>query len=286
MRKLRAFTIIEVLVVVVIVMFLAATMITHLRNKIAVAEEVGTRTLLENVKTAIASYRADLGDYPPDGYDLEPAWGAACTPNGIKLGPPGNERLYMGSGCLIYFLCHPVTDMRLDPTTGKPSGRVFGPYLTCLQPKNLSVAKWDPTFDLAVDPSSPGFKPGWEVCEILDEYGWPIHYDKVGPTGSTIYFDPTRFVGARGCLAHSDQTYWATCANLRVADKENVCTLSTPAHERFPGPMTHVDPRATPESDHCLLDISVNPVPRNSGAYDLWSHGQSLSNGLLTVWPQ
>src|SRR5581483_9459288 len=131
-------------------------------------------------------------DFPPDGYDRDPAWGAATSscqplgPSGITLPTSQGPLRFSGSGCLLYFLCHPIRGA---------TGNAVGPFLE-LHDDQCSALEWDKSFSLAIAPSSPGFKPEWATCEILDADGLPIHYDRVKPRGDpafATFFDANRF---------------------------------------------------------------------------------------------
>jgi len=164
------FTLVELLVVILIVTLLATLLIAGLWPQQDKAFRAATETLLGSVKTALEQYYNVFHDYPPDGYDMEvnpagsPTWKDTsgtnlCTGSGIKLGPPGNQRLYMGSGCLVYFLCHPVVNITVRgaeggssfATGGDPRNNhydVVGPFLKIPRQEYLSVWSWDKDFGI------------------------------------------------------------------------------------------------------------------------------------------
>jgi len=165
-RTRRAgFTLIEVLVVMAIVIFLAAMLIAALWPQKDKALRSKTSALIATVSNALDQYYAEFHDFPPDGYDTEPGWqkanayiaGHAPGKPGIKLGIKGY--VYYGSGCLIYFLCYPIANVTMigadqggfDPRNVRVSPCNKGSaFLTTLKVDDISVHSWDPNFDWAV----------------------------------------------------------------------------------------------------------------------------------------
>jgi prepilin-type N-terminal cleavage/methylation domain-containing protein len=242
-RRAHGFTVIELLVVMAIVIVLATMLVSVAGPARERSRSEATLALLKQIDLALQEYNSDFRDFPPDGYDREPLWDRAGAYAGTLPAKPGihlGGNVYFGSGCLIYFLCHPAG------ANGKT-------YLT-LSADHFSAASWDTTFDPAIAPDDPRFKPEWATCEILDAWGRPIHYDRVGDAKNAIYFQPDRFVGAKGLEAHSDQRYLLGSV-LPTLDSADAAT--------------HVDPRVTPGG----------ASPRNPNA-DLWSHGSAWGDPL------
>jgi prepilin-type N-terminal cleavage/methylation domain-containing protein len=283
----RGFTLVELLVVVGIVAILSGMLVVGVRRRaIAGARRVATLSLLRSIENALAQYSAEFREFPPDGFDQEPAWGAATKtchatgPSGIALPTANGPALYSGSGCLVYFLCHPISNT--TDVAGRASTRSVGPYLH-LPRESFSASRWDPTFDPAIPPSSPGYKLAWSCCEIVDAEGLPIHYDKVRDPSDpsfAVYFDANRFAGANGVASHSDQTFVASIPTLGSTDDEACSTEGDGSHVGLAGPR-HSDPRSRPAPDGCFLD---GPAvgPRGVG-YDLWAHGRSFSNARTAL---
>src|SRR4051812_2659894 len=164
-----------------IVLILASMIVGLARSGGARARDTATRMLLKQIDLALGQYNTDFRDYPPDGYDREPVWDKAGAYAGTLPAKPGirlGKHVYFGSGCLIYFLCHP--------------NRSGTTYLT-LPLGCYSAREWDKNFDPTISPDDPRFKPEWATCEILDPYGHPIHYDKVGDAADAIHFQADRF---------------------------------------------------------------------------------------------
>jgi general secretion pathway protein G len=65
-RKAAGFTLIEILLVIVIILLLAGALVVFVLPQQKGAEKNTTRLLLQNVATALDSYRLNLGHYPTE----------------------------------------------------------------------------------------------------------------------------------------------------------------------------------------------------------------------------
>lgn len=319
MKKTRGFTLIELLVVIAIVVFLAGFLIAALWPQKDKALRSNTQAMIQAISSALDQYYAEFHDFPPDGYDTETSWqkAGAYPPThgpgkpGIKLGV--KQYTYFGSGCLIYFLCYPVANVTMigadqggyDPRNVRISPCNKGSaFLTTLKKENFSVSAWDSNFDLSIGPGNPNYQATWAQGEIIDAYGWPIHYDKVGSgdpsdVGSAPgqHFQPAAFTGASGTgygfpftAIHSDQNYMTGTLAGRLSPpddtEQSACPASDPSHGAGgTGGPKHGDPRAPAQPDGCFTD-NPNTRPRNPGGYDLWAHGKFFANGIsaITNW--
>lgn len=299
------FTLIELLVVVAIITTLAAFLIVGLWPQKEKALRSNTGAMIEAVKTALDQYYSEFHDYPPDGYDQEPGWKPNYVSGGLGIKPmigqspanPNQAATYFGSGSLIYFLCYPITNISVigadmggtpDPrNVRKTPCNKGGAFLTTLRTENLSVHYYDDTFELAKRPGFGSYKDEWAKCEIVDAFGWPIHYDKVGDAKDTLRFQADRFQGAKGIQAHSDQKYYNDFVVARAADdvQKEICPEGS---THVPGTgFTHADPRGVAESDGCIIEHPTGDAkaarPRNYGNADIWSHGKSWANGITAI---
>jgi prepilin-type N-terminal cleavage/methylation domain-containing protein len=312
-RGRTGFTLIELLVVMAIVIFLASMLIAALWPQKDKALRSKTSAMINAIASALDQYYSEFHDFPPDGYDTEPAWlkanayiaGQGPGKPGIKLGV--KNYVYYGSGCLIYFLCYPIMNMSIigaDQGNFDPRNVRITPcnkgaaYLNTLHVDDISVHAWDATFDFGILPSDNSYGANWSIGEIIDAYGYPIHYDKVGQivqntdfTSGTINFQPNTFMGQAYPFPaiHSDQTYMSSFVQQHISPADNVESSSCPsgnaAHQGTGGPK-HADPRGTADpNDGCFLDGNT-PKPRNPGGYDLWAHGKYWGNAIsaITNW--
>lgn len=313
MRRARGFTLIELLVVVAIMVILATIVAVGLIPLKKKAYKEKTKALLQKIQTALDTYFNEFRDYPPDGYDNEGNWPTVKTTwpfnatQGVYLGGVNaNGSLtrghwYKGSGCLIYFLCHPINNItRLGADAGEDDSRQVrvkpvGPFLGDIPRDAFSTYQYDPTFDPAIHPLSSDFQASWASCEILDAWMRPIHYDKV--KDATTYFQANRFKGSgsgEGVATHSDATYRQGIWSTLVESDEWICPAGTKNanHDTYTTTSTgnvHADPRCPAnsgsEADGCL-NQGGTPTARNLGSYDLWSHGPSWTNpkDAITNW--
>lgn len=320
-NRKRGFTLIELLVVMAIVITLSSFLIAALWPQKDKALRSKTAALITAVGSALDQYYAEFHDFPPDGYDHEPGWvkngNYPGSGPGIYLGggPSGNKRyLYYGSGCLIYFLCYPIANVTVvgaDQGSFDPRNLRISPcnkgsaFLTTLRKEDVTTWYRDPdNFEFSVTPglSTYGGSIGaqeWAKGEIVDAYGYPIHYDKVGDVtdvGPTGHFQVGLFSGTGKNFPftqiHSDDGYM----NSQVAGRVNppddgelhCCPDNNPSHTPGgTGGCKHADPRGAAEADGCYID---NPTlatgaakPRNPGGYDLWAHGKYFANGITAI---
>lgn len=154
---------------------------------------VGVR--LDQVRCALELYYSEFLAYPPDGYD-EPGAGAP----GIALGrwSDGRERRFKGSGCLVYFLCRPITKITIKgPVFGRRIPQrslrreVVGPFLTELPPLSLSIEEYEEHGRFE------GLAPEASRLELLDRHQRPIVYDRLDRDGRR---STPRLAGSAGLL--------------------------------------------------------------------------------------
>ncbi|MFC1764539.1 type II secretion system major pseudopilin GspG [Planctomycetota bacterium] len=102
-RSTRAFTLIELLLVLVILATLAAIVTPKFANRSKQAKVTQVKTQIENFKTAIATFEIDVGRYPTTSEGLEAlvkeptnaeGWQSAYLDGGVPLDPWGNEYIY------------------------------------------------------------------------------------------------------------------------------------------------------------------------------------------------
>jgi general secretion pathway protein G len=67
----RAFTLIELLLVLVILAVLAAVVVPKLTGRVAAAKKTGTIADLSNIKTALDVFESDMGRYPTSDEGLQ-----------------------------------------------------------------------------------------------------------------------------------------------------------------------------------------------------------------------
>jgi prepilin-type N-terminal cleavage/methylation domain-containing protein len=318
-QRRRGFTLLELLVVMAIVILLASFLIAALWPQKDKALRSKTAAILQAVGSALDQYFAEFHDFPPDGYDHEPNWnktaGTYVTGGpGIFLGggPTGTKKYrYYGSGCLIYFLCYPIANVTIvGADQGSPDPRNLrvnpcnkgGAFLTTLKKEDTTSGLLFPDdFEWSINPGMSDYGKGaggtgggqtWADGEIVDAYGYPIHYDKVGDAndiGPTGHFQDGLFSGKAFPYKeiHSDQKYMNEQLSGRLSPPDDGETHACPSGDtsHVPGStggVKHADPRVTAEADGCYID-KAGAKPRNPGGYDLWAHGKYFANGISSI---
>lgn len=324
--RTTGFTLIELLVVMAIVIMLASFLIAALWPQKDKALRSKTAAVLQAVGSALDQYYAEFHDFPPDGYDKEPGWAKnnnyATTGPGIYLGggPTGNKKyLYYGSGCLIYFLCYPIANVTVvgaDQGAFDPRNLRISPcnkgsaFLSSLKKEDVTTGiRFPDDFEWSIHPGLTNYGAGaggstggqeWAKGEIVDAYGYPIHYDKVGDAadvGPTGHFQVGLFTGAGKNFPftpiHSDDRYMNEQVAGRVNPPDDTETKCCPAGDASHSPggtgggVKHADPRGAAEADGCYIDnptlATGQPKPRNPGGYDLWAHGKCFGNGITAI---
>jgi prepilin-type N-terminal cleavage/methylation domain-containing protein len=307
MKTRRAgFTLVELLVVIAILAILAGIVAVGLipMKKKAYVEK--SRAFIQKVQTALDGYQNEFRDLPPDGFDNEsPAanrgwvYDQATPKSGVKLG----NAYYKNSAVLVYFLCHPITNVTfIGSDLGQFDARQrrekpLPPFLVDTPIEALSMGYHDDAFDLGKNPGSSAWNDAWNVCELVDAWGRPIDYDKIAIPSFASYkqtYDTGTDVFLDGAKCHPDQDYLTIMlGNLTLgSDDERCCPLVDHPHDIADSTGTidkgwHKDPRAPgiPAGDGCL-DYSKAATPRNAGGCDLWSHGSSWTNprNALANW--
>lgn len=173
----RGFTLIELLTVMGIILFLVAFIVGIFIRYGEQAKVKATQKLLERIGIALARYKADFRELPPDtGYGMPP-----LTPF-----PPESKilagKVVYDSAALWRYLGQEVVKKRLDPSGAVSIVGVYGPYIKF---SDGELAPNDGTgkaigYD---DPSYPG-----KSYYVVDAWHQPVGY--VG--------DPRRVVHNRG----------------------------------------------------------------------------------------
>lgn len=103
-RRRRAFTLVEMLLVLVILAVLAAIVIPKMSGRSQQAKETAAKTQISGFETALDMFEADTGFYPKslDALVNEPSgtqnWKGPYLKQGIPLDPWGNPYLYSFPG--------------------------------------------------------------------------------------------------------------------------------------------------------------------------------------------
>lgn len=120
----RAFTLVEVLIVVVILGVLAAIVVPNVTNATTEAEQKSTITELQKLRRHIEVYQARNSDRLPDVEEGEGTWGQLVGAEYLSA-PPVNTWVGFATGRIVHFSDAPDTEYHTDygwvydPMTGQ-----------------------------------------------------------------------------------------------------------------------------------------------------------------------
>ncbi len=95
MKKIKAFTLLELVIVVMIIGILSAALLPVLTNQVLKARIARTKNDIRVLETAISRFKIDTGEYPPSGSDI-------------------TDNVATGNGYLSRFLRHEPQAMDVD----------------------------------------------------------------------------------------------------------------------------------------------------------------------------
>lgn len=102
MHKIKGFTMIELLIVIVILGLLASLVAPKFFSQLGTAERGIASAQMNAFETALDTYRLDLGSYPDNLEELrksdKPRWDGPYLPKAIPLDPWSNPYVYVVPG--------------------------------------------------------------------------------------------------------------------------------------------------------------------------------------------
>lgn len=189
-RHRRAFTLVELLVVIGIIAVLVAILLPALSRARAAAQMVGCMANLRQIGTAFMTYAGDnRGQWPVYNYDPVQPWTnwANWTFEGVRLeamladhtGVPADPNWVPSVGGSIW-IC-PASGMRAGPTViwGNPMPRGYvGDDTPSSDPQLGSYTglfyHW--AQQIAVDRNDPSWRPSWRPNYFKYPYGVPVQW--------------------------------------------------------------------------------------------------------------
>jgi type II secretory pathway pseudopilin PulG len=280
---------IELLIVIGIITLLAAFLVPQLASLKVRSLKAKTTGLIKKIESALNQYYNDFLAYPPDGFDSGATGdrGYNYTGGGVQLGSfSGGTRIFKNSGCLAYFLCLPLAKVtRIGVDVGDNDPRNFravrvGPYLTELSSSNYSFEGFKPE-QIRLDANLA-------KIEFIDAWQRPLEYDRVFSRAG--YFNAAIFrkLGGGAFGDGATSPHWAVTQGSTAIEEgdvyddwDGIYTITESANLLY-------DPRIAKKAGAPidLLDLNANPEPKNTGHFDLWSHGPRWSdpNDDIGTW--
>ena len=195
---LTGFTLLELLVVIVIIMFLAGITIPIVSSIQTSAKKGVTSAQISQLGLALKQFESDFGVFPPDNYTANP-----ITIGGVSI--PVDSDLDTGSKCLVFFLGSKFI------FTSTSFNDIYGPYIEFKRAqldKVTGVDFADDTGSLTIT----GVNGTREVFQYKDPFGSYYSYDSSSPSKNTASFDIYSFGPDKnndsGADASDDITNW------------------------------------------------------------------------------
>ncbi len=135
-RKRSAFTLIEILVVIVIIGLLASLVAPKLFSKLSSSKQKVAKAQIQMIETALDAFRLDVGRYPTTEEGLKvlwenpgniPKWDGPYLPKPVKSDPWGHPYIYKCPGE------HGPYDLYSLGADGKPGG----------EGENKDIVSWE-----------------------------------------------------------------------------------------------------------------------------------------------
>ncbi len=179
--SLDAFTLLELLVVIVIMMFLAGITVPIISSIQTNAKKGVTSAQISQLGIALKQFESDFGVFPPDSYTTSDT---AITLGGVTI--PLDDDLNTGSKCLIFFLGSKFIFTSTSFTA------TFGPYIEFKRSQIevvSSVAFTNTGSDIAIE----GVNGTTNVYRYKDPFGSDYIYDSVYDSPPPPNYNRTSF---------------------------------------------------------------------------------------------
>jgi general secretion pathway protein G len=101
-KNIKAFTLIELLIVIVIVGLLMSLVAPKMFSKVSSTKTKTAAVQMEMIATSLDTYRLDVGSYPNSLSELRnsntPNWDGPYLPKDVPMDPWGNPYIYLTPG--------------------------------------------------------------------------------------------------------------------------------------------------------------------------------------------
>ncbi|MGR3173354.1 MAG: type II secretion system protein GspG [Candidatus Scalindua sp.] len=206
---LIGFTLLELLVVIVIIMFLAGITLPIVSSIQTSAKKGVTSAQISQLELALKQFESDFGFFPPESYttsDTIVSVGGVDIPRDGDLSYDTNDDLKNGSRCLVFFL---GSKFKFTSTSFTAT---YGPYIEFKRSQLVEMgAVFDDT-ETVPNITIEGINGGIMVYEYKDPFGSYYFYDSSSPSNNTASFDIYSFgpdkTDNSGADASDDITNW------------------------------------------------------------------------------
>ncbi len=173
-----AFTLIEILSVIVIIMVLAGITVPIVSSARTSAKKGVTSAQIGQLELALKQFESDFGVFPPDSYTI--AADTAISVGGISI--PLDDDIGTGTKCLVFFLGSTFTFSSTD------FNGVYGPYIE-FKKSQLDEVIGDVFTDNPPDITIEGVNGTKKVFQYKDPFGEYYIYDSSSPSNNIASFD-------------------------------------------------------------------------------------------------
>ena len=210
--SLTGFTLLELLVVIVIIMFLAGITLPIVSSIQTSAKKGVTSAQISQLELALKQFESDFGFFPPESYTTSTtpiplSLGGVNIPRDDDLSYDTNNDLLNGSRCLVFYLGSKFT---FNP--GLSNEEIYGPYIEFKRSQLVDTGTvfndTDPFTNITIE----GVNGGIKVYEYKDSFGSYYSYDSSSPSNNIASFDIYSFGPDKnndsGADASDDITNW------------------------------------------------------------------------------
>jgi prepilin-type N-terminal cleavage/methylation domain-containing protein len=198
LKSKDGFTLLELLVVIVIIMFLAGITIPIVSSVQTNAKKGVASAQISQLELALKQFESDFGVFPPDSYTASP-----ISIGGVSI--PVDPDLDTPSKCLIFFLGSKFT----FSSTG--FNDIYGPYIEFKRAQLDEVTGVNFT-DTGTDITIEGINGTTKVYQYKDPFGSYYSYDSSLPSNNRASFDIYSFgpdkTDNSGASTSDDITNW------------------------------------------------------------------------------
>ncbi len=172
---LTGFTLVELLIVIAIMIFLAGITVTTVSTIQANAKKGVTSAQIGKLELALKQFESDFGVLPPDSYTT-----STISIGGISI--PSSANLDTGNKCLVFFLGSRFT---FNPDLFNEEK--YGPYIEFKRSQIIGTG-----FDFANETGSlsiTGINGTGEIYQYKDPFGSLYSYISSSPSYNTVSCD-------------------------------------------------------------------------------------------------